>query len=70
VLVAGERESVCVYDDCQRRLQNFHILVDVDAKLALLVRMLCTPPLSQRKVLVYFLTRACVDYFHKVGVGV
>jgi ATP-dependent RNA helicase DDX55/SPB4 len=46
------------------RLTNLYILCEADKKLSLLISMLKQN--ERKKVMVYFLTCACVAYFHHI----
>mmetsp|Transcript_23876 Transcript_23876/g.50951 ORF Transcript_23876/g.50951 Transcript_23876/m.50951 type:complete len:727 (-) Transcript_23876:61-2241(-) len=46
------------------KLQNFHAVLPAEEKVAYLVDLLRSPEVSNGKTIVFFLTCACVDYFH------
>jgi len=48
------------------KLQNYVITLDASKKLAMLVKFLRAKEVRQGKTIVFFLTCACVDYFHAI----
>lgn len=47
-------------------LENFHVSLDAPKKLGFLLRFLQSPEVQMGKTIVFFLTCACVDYFHAI----